>query len=118
MKKIYLAGPDVFYLNAAEIMHKMKERCKKYGCIGISPLDSENVEGNERTTKIIMNGNLAKIDESDIVLANCNDFRGADMDSGTAVDLAAGYFKEKQLFGYIDEPITMKERVLRDKAVR
>ena len=114
MKRIYLAGPDVFYLNAAKVMQNMKELCKKYGCIGISPLDSEQIEpGNERTTKVIMQGNLKKIDQCDMVLANCNDFRGADMDSGTAVDLASGYFKNKQLFGYIDDLSTMKKRLLK-----
>ena len=112
MKKIFLTGPDVFYPDAEKVMEEKKALCRKYGAEGISPLESENADPEgERMTKVIMQGNLEKNYKCDIVLANCNDFRGADMDSGTAVDIAAGYFYGKQIYGYIDDLASMKERV-------
>jgi nucleoside 2-deoxyribosyltransferase len=41
IKKIYLAGPDVFLSNAIEIGQKKKDLCKKYGFEGHFPLDNK-----------------------------------------------------------------------------
>lgn len=40
MKKIYIAGFDVFEPNSIEIGKKYVELCKKYGFIGLYPLDN------------------------------------------------------------------------------
>ena len=41
MKKIYLAGPDVFLPNAKEHGEVLKDRCLEYGFKGLFPLDNE-----------------------------------------------------------------------------
>jgi nucleoside 2-deoxyribosyltransferase len=41
MKKVYLAGPDVFRPNAKEHGEKLKAICLKHGLEGLYPLDKE-----------------------------------------------------------------------------
>ena len=38
---VYLAGPEVFLVNAREIGERKKELCEKYGFQGHFPLDGE-----------------------------------------------------------------------------
>lgn len=40
MKKIYLAGPDVFLPNAIEEGKRLKALCKEYGYEGFFPMDN------------------------------------------------------------------------------
>ena len=55
--KIYIAGPDVFEKNAAEIGMKYKEICSLYGHEGLYPLDNDC-----DSSKDIYLGNIALID--------------------------------------------------------
>lgn len=55
MKKIYIAGFDVFEANSIEIGKKYVELCKKYGFIGLYPLDNV-VDFNQE--KKIVNGSF------------------------------------------------------------
>ena len=75
--KIYIAGPDVFEKNAVEIGRKYKALCEKYGHTGLFPLDNECSSSKE-----ICQANIALINESDVIIANGNEFRG-EMDTGT-----------------------------------
>lgn len=96
MKKIYIAGFDVFYDNALERGKLMKNICNKYEFEGLYPFDNEAY-----TIADIFNGDISQIDNCDIIVANLNDFRGTDIDSGTAFELGYGYAKGKKLFGYM-----------------
>jgi nucleoside 2-deoxyribosyltransferase len=40
MRTIYLAGPDVFRINALEHFIEMKKLCQKYGFNDLSPFDN------------------------------------------------------------------------------
>lgn len=40
MKKIYIAGPDVFEQDSIEIGKNYVKLCKKYGYKGLYPLDN------------------------------------------------------------------------------
>ncbi|WP_457746254.1 nucleoside 2-deoxyribosyltransferase, partial [Sulfurimonas sp.] len=40
MKKIYIAGPDVFESDSIERGEKLVALCKEYGYIGLYPLDN------------------------------------------------------------------------------
>ena len=85
MKKIYIAGPEVFESNSIEIGKRYIELCKKYGFEGLYPLDNV-VDFNQEKQKIaqdIFIANKNMIDSSDIVIANINSFRGKESDSGT-----------------------------------
>ena len=104
MNKIYIAGPDVFEKDSIEIGKKYSELCKEYGFSGNYPLDNE-VNFNQTKQKIaldIFRANEKLIDESDIVIANLNSFRGKEADSGTVWECGYAYAKEKRVYGYMD----------------
>lgn len=105
-KKIYIAGFDVFSDDAIKIGNEYKEICKDYGFVGLYPLD--NALGG---SKQIFNGNIGLINQSDIIVANLNNFRGQTMDDGTAFELGYGLASGKILYGYIDSDMDMVSKI-------
>lgn len=106
MKKIYIAGFDVFYPDAAKRGTKMKMTCAEHGFIGLYPLDNE-----ADTAEDIFRGNCALIDQADIVIANMNPFRGAEPDSGTAFEVGYACAKGKKVILYMDDLRSMREKL-------
>ncbi len=106
MKKIYIAGFDVFYEDAAKRGERLKEICEKYGFSGLYPLDNEC-----ELSRDIFEGNIRLIEEADIICANLNDFRGQDSDSGTAFELGYGFARGKKLYGYKSSPLSLRETI-------
>lgn len=104
MKKIYLAGFDVFYPDAKQRGRWMKEQCAVHGVEGLYPLDNEADSVEE-----IFRGNLELIDGCDAVAANLNAFRGAEPDSGTAFEVGYAYAVGKPVFVYREDQRTMRE---------
>ncbi len=104
MRRIYLAGPDVFRNNPFEYFDKIKVLCKSYGFEALSPFDSEGDYVDELFTKKhathIFHGNHGLIKYCDIIIANLVPFRGACVDDGTAWELGCGYANNKLLYGY------------------
>ena len=105
-KKIYIAGFDVFKDDAIKTGNKYKEICKLYSFEGLYPLDNVSSFANE-----IFKGDIRLIDESDIIVANLNNFRGQTMDDGTAFELGYGYALGKLLYGYMDDDRSMREKI-------
>ncbi len=106
MKKIYLAGFDVFAPDAVQRGTKMKQLCEQYGFVGLYPLDNE-AENAEQ----IFEGNLALIETADMVMANLNPFRGSEPDSGTAFEIGYACAKGKAVYGYLQDTRPMQERL-------
>ena len=105
MKKIYIAGPDVFEKDAVERGKKYQELCSEYGYEGLYPLDNE-VDfsvGKQEAARQIFEANRHMIDECDIVIANLNPFRGKESDSGTVWECGYAYAKGKKVYGYMKE---------------
>ena len=76
MKKIYIAGFDVFEPDSIEIGKKFVKLCEEYGFIGLYPLDNV-IDFNQEKNKIaqdIYKANLNLINQCDIVIANINAF--------------------------------------------
>ncbi len=104
MKKIYIAGPDVFEKDSIEIGKRLVELCKQYGYEGLYPLDNI-VDFSQEKHKIaqdIFEANAAMIQEADIVIANLNAFRGKEADSGTVWECGYAYGLGKKVYGYMD----------------
>lgn len=108
MKKIYIAGFDVFKKDSIEIGKQLQELCKKEGYNGLYPLD--NVANfNQPKQKIaqeIFAANKSMIEESDIVIANMNPFRGKEPDSGTVWECGYASALGKKVYGYKDSNTT------------
>ncbi|MCB1171169.1 MAG: nucleoside 2-deoxyribosyltransferase [Leptospiraceae bacterium] len=104
MKKIYLAGPDVFLPEANEHFSRIKKKAASLGFQAFSPFDSEkkpeNVTGID-LARHIFEENLKLIHDCDLVLANCNAFRGALVDDGTSFELGYAAALGKRIYGYI-----------------
>ncbi len=108
-KKIYLAGFDVFYTNALEVLNRKKTLCEKYGFIGLAPLDNavDFSLGNEELRRLIYKANIKLIQESDILCVNLNAFRHGEPDAGTVFEIGYGVALGKEVYVYVDSCETM-----------
>jgi len=104
MKKLYLAGFDVFLPDAKEQGRRLKALCTRHGFEGLYPLDNE-----ASTAREIYEGNLNLLRSADAVVANMNDFRGADPDSGTCFEVGYAAALKKPVVVYRKDGRTMRE---------
>ena len=82
MKKIYLAGPDVFAPNSAVISHARKTLCEESGFEGLYPAD------NEANSSVgIYTANIRLLRSADFIIANMTPFRGPSADAGTIFEI-------------------------------
>ena len=107
MKKVYLAGPDVFYANAVAQFADLNRLASLYGLEGLVPSDGGLSKGyagtKDEIAERIFRENLAMIRGADCVIANLTPFRGAiEPDSGTAFEWAFAYALGIPLAGYIN----------------
>ena len=111
MKKIYLAGPDVFLPNAIEEGESLKALCQNYGYEGLFPMD--NVISGQTPQEIalkIQEANKQMIHACDIVIANLSPFRGPEPDSGTVWEVGYAQAFGKKVVGYSTDRRTLKEK--------
>ena len=111
MKKIYLAGPDVFLANAIEEGERLKALCQDYGYEGLFPMD--NVISGQTPQEIalkIQEANKQMIHMCDIVIANLSPFRGPEPDSGTVWEVGYAQAFGKKVVGYSTDLRTLKEK--------
>ena len=100
--KIYIAGPDVFALDAKEIGNKYTSMCEEYGFIGLYPLDNEiKSDTPHNMAEKIYYANKKMLDSCDIVIANLNQFRGKEPDSGTVWEVGYAVALGKKVYGYM-----------------
>ncbi|RTZ43353.1 nucleoside 2-deoxyribosyltransferase [Candidimonas sp. SYP-B2681] len=105
MKKIYLAGFDVFRPDAQQYGEQLKTLCEKYGFQGLYPLDNSpprNLTSLD-LARWIYRSNIALIEQSDILMANMNAFRGAEPDSGTVFEVGYATALNKSVWVYTDQ---------------
>ncbi|HUH61252.1 MAG TPA: nucleoside 2-deoxyribosyltransferase [Candidimonas sp.] len=113
MKKIYLAGYDVFRPDAAQYGTQLKVLCAKYGFEGLYPLDNvapRHLSGFE-LARWIYRANIGLIREADCVMANVNPFRGAEPDSGTAFEVGYAAALDKPVWVYTDQGRSLVDQV-------
>lgn len=106
MKKVYLAGPDVFAPNALELAEQHKTLCVAHGFEPLHPAD-----GVEQTAVGIYTANINLIKSADAVLANLSAFRGAETDSGTAFEVGYATALGLPVIGYMTESTTVRDQV-------
>lgn len=107
MKQAYLAGPDVFAIDAQEIYRHKKALLEKKNFGGISPLDNDlhmqhlrkAMSGHEAAQKVFEE-NKEAMQEADLCLANATPFPGIDIDTGTAFEIGFMHALGKPVFVY------------------
>src|SRR5277367_2337334 len=110
--KLYLAGPDVFLPDAVEIGKTKRELCRRYGFVGLFPLDNElSPAAGVPLSKAIFEGNIAMLSEADAVVANLTPFRGVSADVGTVFEVGYGFALGKKVYGYSNIGAGFIERV-------
>lgn len=108
--KIYLAGPDVFLPDAAEIGKRKTAICRRYGLTGLYPLDNTVDLAAAGASMAIFKGNEAMMDAADAIIANLTPFRGPGADPGTVYELGYMAGRQKLCLGYSNNPSTYEER--------
>lgn len=114
MKTLYLAGFDVFRVDAVEWGERLKALCAEYGFEGLYPLDKAAPAGlsGPDTARWIYDANIALIRRADMVMANLGDFRGpGEPDSGTAFEVGFAVALNKPVWGYYGDDGSLRERV-------
>ncbi|MDB5550543.1 MAG: nucleoside 2-deoxyribosyltransferase family protein [Rhizobium sp.] len=89
MKKLYIAGPEVFLVNAREQMDRKAALVRQYG---FEPLCPGDLDIPEQRTKKAFGLAISKVNEgmmnaADGVIANLTPFRGQWADVGTVFEL-------------------------------
>lgn len=95
MKRIYLAGPDVFFSDASERAKQHKQLVRDFGFEPLHPVDQE-----ESNAVAIYHHNIRLIQQADAVLANIVPFRGAEIDTGTAFEIGYAVSQGLPVFCY------------------
>ncbi|SES15860.1 nucleoside 2-deoxyribosyltransferase [Pseudomonas sp. NFPP19] len=118
--RIYLAGFDVFRADAPAHGEYLKQLCSAQGLHGLFPLDNQAPPRltPEATAQWIYRQNLQMIRGCDALLANLNDFRGLEPDSGTAFEVGAAVALGKPVWAYFEGPATLRRQVPHDAAGR
>lgn len=83
--RVYLAGPDVFHLDAADHFALLRAICDTLGMVALCPFD-EAIDANT-SPQAIYAANMAMLRAAQGVVANLVPFRGAEPDSGTVFEV-------------------------------
>jgi nucleoside 2-deoxyribosyltransferase len=111
LMKIYLAGPDVFLPDSADIGRRKVELCARHGLTGLYPLDNAiDLAARDASLKIFR-GNETRMIEADAIIANLTPFRGPGADAGTVYELGYMAGRGKLCLGYTNDPSGYADRV-------
>jgi nucleoside 2-deoxyribosyltransferase len=112
--RVYLAGPEVFLLNAEEVARAKIAACAAHGFVGISPSDNDiDISGyakHEAALRIAA-ANEEMIRRCDLVIANLTPFRGPSADVGTAYEIGFARSLARPVFAYTNLVGTLLERM-------
>lgn len=103
IKKIYLAGPGVFYPDPIAEGERLKNLCDSYGLQGVFPMDAAldlASMNKDQAARAIYQANIDLIAQSDAIIADMQAFRGPGMDGGTAFEMGYATALGKPVVGY------------------
>lgn len=114
MKKVYIAGPEVFFPDGADIIARKGVLARQYG------FEANSFEsGDFPPEKFAFGMAISKANEdvmrgSDFVLANMTPFRGVSTDVGTAFEIGFMCALGKDAFAYTNDPRFYDQRLTED----
>ncbi|MBS3804772.1 MAG: nucleoside 2-deoxyribosyltransferase [Oleiphilaceae bacterium] len=115
-KRIYLAGPEVFFPAAEHqaIVAEKKRLLREYGLEGVDPLDTELTFSDDEEKPDfghqIYRANRELMDRCDAIIANLTPFRGISADSGTVYEVGYMTGQGKPAFGFTLDSRRYRER--------
>lgn len=100
--RVYLAGPEVFLPDCAQVQQAKRDMCAEYGLIAVVPGDADVADFPTPHEKglAISARDETLMDGSDAVIANLTPFRGVGADPGTCYELGYMTAQGKPAFGY------------------
>lgn len=101
-KPVYLAGPDVFLPEAAEVGRRKQEICARHGLEGVYPgegVDLDALPENEHA-QALFDACISMMDRCLGGLCNLTPFRGPSADVGTAFEMGYLFARGIPVFGY------------------
>ena len=101
-RSIYLAGPEVFLPNAAEIGAAKVALCAEFGFVGLYPGEAGEPLPTETAALVaeLYARCLRMMARADLIVANLTPFRGPSGDVGTAFELGYMAALRKPCFAY------------------
>jgi nucleoside 2-deoxyribosyltransferase len=123
-KRIYLAGPEVFLVNARDMGALKRAICERHGLVGVFPADEEDAcdptlplpeQGLaiSRAMERVMQG-------CDAMIVNLTPFRGPSADVGSAYEMGFMRALGRPIFAYSNDDRLFLDRVavFCDRALR
>ena len=109
-RKLYLAGPDVFLVDALAVGARKRALCAARGFMGLFPLDGDDA-GCHASAKGIYDANIDLLRRSDGVIANLTPFRGISADVGTVYEVAYALALGRPVFAYTEASAHLCTRI-------
>jgi nucleoside 2-deoxyribosyltransferase len=99
---VYLAGPDVFLADSAEIGRRKQQICAAHGLFGHYPGEGIDLSGlpTAEHARALFEGCVEMMDRCVAGLANLTPFRGPSADVGTAFEMGYLFGRGYPVFGY------------------
>jgi nucleoside 2-deoxyribosyltransferase len=115
IKRVYLAGPDVFLANAHAIGAAKRAICARHGLTGVFPADEEDCGDpalplHERGLAV-SRAMERVMQDCDAMIVNLTPFRGPSADVGSAYEM--GYMRAlgRPIFAYTNDARSFLDRV-------
>lgn len=110
---VYLAGPDVFLPEAAEIGRRKQEICAQHGLVGVYPGEGVDLEAlpESEHAQALFDACVDMMDRCVGGLCNLTPFRGPSADVGTAFEMGYLFARSVPVIGYTAHPHDYAARV-------
>lgn len=98
--RVYLAGPSVFRPNAKAHLASLAALCERHGLAPLQPTDDCAGTADAPLARRIYESNTQMLRSADGVLADLQEWRGHEPDSGTAFEVGFAAALELPIVGY------------------
>jgi nucleoside 2-deoxyribosyltransferase len=104
IETVYLAGPDHWYPDAADLLARKRAVCEAAGFKGVTGRDEPTVETepSEAMAREIYASALERLRAADAVVVNLTPWRGPGADPGTAFEAGFAAALGKPVFAYLN----------------
>lgn len=113
--KLYLAGPDVFFNDAAAHYAAKRQLCQSFGFTALTPLDSDPQNWQHlpvaEQARSIYQANITLMQQADVILANLTPWQGVSADVGTVFELGFMRAQGKPCFAYSNDGRNLSARM-------
>jgi len=114
--KVFLSGPMILYPNGKQLIQEALRLCRDYGFDPI--LNAQTLQilnpmalDKQALAQLICDTNRDLIASCDLILADCNEFRGGYQPyAGASFELGYAYTLEKKLYCYLSDLRSCEEK--------